>query len=180
MGYISRAKVWRVIDFRAAVPVLVTVVMVAGCGLNNVGVGTTSSITPPQTLASGTSTTSSSSTPSSSLAPSSSSTAVATADPAVNWADPETVGREFFDAWRAGDGSRMRLLASEEKFVGWVLEVSIPDEAVECRSIDPQTVQCDVTGIETGELYYALLRQFGDKWRVDWASVSNVNEGGCC
>ncbi len=58
MGRISRAKVWRVIGSRAAVPVL-TVVMVAGCGVDNVGVGTTSSFTPPQTLASGTSTTSS-------------------------------------------------------------------------------------------------------------------------
>ena len=173
MGRISRAKVWRVIGSRAAVPVL-TVVMVAGCGGDNVGVGTTSSFTPPQTLASGTSTTSPTSTTSLS------STAVATADPAVDWADPEAVGRDFFDAWRAGDGSRMRLLASEERFLDMVLEVSVPDEPVVCRSIDSETVQCDVTVIATGELYYALLRQFGDKWWVDWASVSNVNEGGCC
>ena len=74
----------------------------------------------------------------------------------------------------------MRLLASEEKFLGRVLEVSVPDEPVECRSIDSETVQCDVTVSATGELYYALLRQFGGEWRVDWASVSNVNEGGCC
>ncbi len=74
----------------------------------------------------------------------------------------------------------MRLLASEERFLDLVLEVSVPDEPVVCRSIDSETVQCDVTVIATGELYYALLRQFGDKWRVDWASVSNVDEGGCC
>lgn len=74
----------------------------------------------------------------------------------------------------------MRLLASEEKFLGWVLEVAVPDDPVECRSIDSETVQCDVTVMATGELYYVLLRQFDDRWMVDWASVSNVNEGGCC
>jgi hypothetical protein len=181
MGQIRRSKVLRVIGSRAAVPVFLTVVMVAGCGDSNDGVGTTSSATPPQTLASSSSTTPSSSTITSpSSTTSSSSTTVATADIAVDWGDPEAVGRDFFDAWRAGDGTRMRLLASEEKFLGPVLEVSVPDEAVECRSIDSETVQCDVTVIGTGELYYALLRQFDDKWRVDWASVSNVNEGGCC
>jgi hypothetical protein len=180
MRHISHAKCGVSLGSLAAVPILLAIVIVAGCGGNNVGVGmtsstsSTSSTTPPQTLASSTSTAPSSSTTSWT------STSGAPADPAVDWADPEAVGRDFFDAWRAGDGSRMRLLASEEEFLGWVLEVSLPDEPVECRSIDSETVQCDVTVSATGELYYALLRQFGDKWLVDWASVSSVNEGGCC
>lgn len=189
MRRISRAKRWRVTDSRAAVPVVLAVVMVASCGGNDVSVVTSGSASPRQTRPSTTTTTTTTSPTASSSTTSSTSTTEATADPEVDWADPEAVGRDFFDAWRAGDESRMRLLASEEQLaqrddladtLGWMLDFSVPDEPVECRSLDSETVQCDVTVIATGELYYALLRQSGDKWRVDWASVSTVNEGGCC
>ena len=191
MRRVVRAKGWRVLGSLAAGPLLL-VLTVAGCGGTNVGIST-----PTQALPSSASTTTSTSTTSSTsttVAPSitsttpststtsSTSTTVVFGVSAVDWADPGAIGRDFFEAWRAGDESRMRLLVSEEEFLDWVFEVRAPDETVECRSIDSETVQCDVTVIATGELYFALLRQddVSGQWRVDWASVSNVNEGGCC
>ena len=74
----------------------------------------------------------------------------------------------------------MRLLVSDQELQDWVFEIRAPGDSVECRSIDSETVQCDVTVSTTGELYFALLRPSddSDRWEVDWASVSNVDEGG--
>lgn len=189
MRSVGRAKRRRVTGSPAAVALLL-VVTVAGCGGNNVSEGTPGDTTPTRALPSSTSTTTTTST---SLEPSSitsiatsipttssTSTTKTPADSAVDWADPESVGREFFEAWKAGDESRMRLLVSDQPFHEWVFDLRAPDERVECRSLDSETVQCDVTVIATGELYFALLRHNddSDKWQVDWASVSNVNEGG--
>jgi hypothetical protein len=75
----------------------------------------------------------------------------------------------------------MLLLASDERVLdsGFV-DALPPDEPVECGNHqEPETIQCDVIVDETGELYFALLRQddASDEWRVDWLGVSNVNEG---
>ena len=69
---------------------------------------------------------------------------------------------------------------SDQQLHDWVFEIRAPSDLVECRSIDSETVQCDVTVIATGELFFALLRPSddSDRWEVDWASVSNVDEGG--
>ena len=178
---------------RAAVALLL-VVTLAACGGANVSVGTASGPTPTRaapsssttiTTSSDTSSTapapsSSTSPPTSSSATTSTSTPAAPADSAVDRADPESVGREFFDAWNAGDERRMRLLMSDQQIDDWVFGMRAPSDQVECRSIDSETVQCDVTVIATGELFFALLRDAddSDRWEVDWASVSSVNEGG--
>ena len=69
---------------------------------------------------------------------------------------------------------------SDQQLHDWVFEIRAPSDLVECRSIDSETIQCDVTVIATGELFFALLRHSddSDRWEVDWASISNVNEGG--
>jgi hypothetical protein len=185
-----------VVASRSAVALLL-VVTLAGCGGANVSVGIASGPTPTRaalpsststaTMSSDTSSTSTALAPSSSTSPptsssvtTSTSTPAAPADSAVDRADPESVGREFFDAWNAGDESRMRLLMSDQQIDDWVFGMRAPSDQVECRSMDSETVQCDVTVIATGELFFALLRHAddSDRWEVDWASVSNVNEGG--
>jgi hypothetical protein len=109
-------------------------------------------------------------------------TSSTSADSSIDWSDPEAVGLRFFEAWRAGDQSRMLLLVSDERVLdsGFV-DVRPPDEPMECGNHqDPETIQCGVIVAATGELYFALLRQedTSGKWRVSWHGVSNVNEGG--
>jgi hypothetical protein len=182
MRDVGRVGRWRHIGSLAAVPLLL--VTVAACGGNNVGAGTTStealpsstSTTPPTT----TSTTEPG--PSTSMTPPTATSSTSSTGTSLDWADPEAVGLNFFEAWRTGDESRMLLLVSDERVLdsGFV-DVRPPDETVECgNQPDPETIQCEVIVDATGELYFALLRQdeVSGEWRVDWFAVSNVNEGG--